>query len=57
MGEALERKEGKKEMLAESGVPTVAQWVKNPASIQEDTGSIPGLVQCVKNPALLWAVV
>ena len=26
----------------------------NPTSIYEDTGSIPGLSQCVKDPALLW---
>ena len=25
------------------GVPIVAQWVKNPTSIHEDVGSIPGL--------------
>ena len=52
------------------GVPTVAQWVKNPtagvpvmaqwltnhARIPEDSGSIPGLAQWVKQPALprLW---
>ena len=27
------------------GVPIVAQWVKNTASIHEDAGSIPGLTQ------------
>ena len=27
------------------GVPAVAQWVKNPTSIREDMGSIPGLTQ------------
>ena len=27
------------------GVPGVIQWVKNPTSIHEDTGSIPGLTQ------------
>ena len=50
MGEALERKEGKKEMLAESGVPTVAQWVRNPTGNHEDM--IPGLAQWVGNPVL-----
>ena len=34
------------------GVPTVAQWVKNPTSIQEDVGLIPGLVQWVKDMVL-----
>ena len=30
------------------GVPTVAQWIKNPTNIYENVGSIPGLAQCVK---------
>ena len=33
-------------------VPFVAQQVKNPTSIHEDAGSIPGLSQRVKNQAL-----
>ena len=34
------------------GVSVVAQQVKNPMSIHEDAGSIPGLTQWVKDPAV-----
>ena len=35
-----------------SGVPFVAQWVKDLHSVHEDVGLIPGLTQWVKDPAL-----
>ena len=39
------------------GVPVMAQWIKIPLRIEEGVGSIPDLVQWVKDPVLPWAVV
>ena len=37
------------------GVPAVAQQVRNPTSILEDVGSIPGLAQWVKGFSIAMA--
>ena len=34
------------------GVPVVAQWLTNPTRNREVVGSVPGLAQRVKDPAL-----
>ena len=36
------------------GVPVVARQLRNQPSTHEDTDSIPGLTQWVKDPKLLW---
>ena len=38
--------------VLEDGVPVVAQWLTNLTRNHEIASSIPGLVQCVKDPAL-----
>ena len=39
------------------GVPIVAQQIKNPTSMHEDAGSIPGPVQWVKGSGIAPAAV
>ena len=39
---------GKIRENSKGGVPVVVQQVKNPSSIHEDVGSIPGLAQWIK---------
>ena len=54
LGKSLDLGSKFKELI--QGVPFVAQQVKNPATIHEDVGSIPGLNQWVKDPVSPRAV-
>ena len=51
-GVALKSQKDKKKKDINYGVLVMAQWLTNPTSIHEDTGSIHALAQWVKDPAL-----
>ena len=53
--EKMEGMRGKKETGVKRyrlGVPVMAQWLTNPSRNHEVAGSVPGLAQWVKDPAL-----
>ena len=40
------------QLIKNSGVPVVVQWLTNPTRNNEVAGSVPALAQWVKDPAL-----
>ena len=51
--EIAKRQKIKKNCGSIHGVPAMTQWLMNPTRNHEVVGSIPGLAQWVKGPALL----
>jgi len=51
-GKAEKKKKKQTEKKERKEGDPVAQWLMNPTNIHEDSGWIPGLGQCIKNPVL-----
>ena len=56
LGMTFQKEENLCAKMMQHGIPYVAQQIKNPISIYEDAGLIPGLIQWVKDPVLLHAM-